>query len=125
MMARTLVKVSAAIEAAIGVALIVNPGLVVEILLGVGVSGAGIAVGRVGGFGLLSLGLVCWPNGDDVNVRASWVLFLYDLLACLYLSWRRFHWLCALAGRGSSRSSDASAGAASVCSDFSVEDCLT
>ena len=89
MTARTLVKVSAAIEAATGVALIVNPGLVVEILLGVGVSGAGIAVGRVGGFGLLSLGLVCWPNGDDVNVRASWVLFLYNLLACLYLCYLR------------------------------------
>ena len=89
MTARTFVKVSAAIEAATGVALIVNPGLVVQILLGAGVAGAGIAIGRVGGFGLLSLGLACWPNGDEVTVRATWVLFLYNLLASLYLGYLR------------------------------------
>ena len=89
MTARTFVRVSAAIEAATGIALIADPGLVVRILLGAGVAEAGIAIGRVGGFGLLSLGLACWPNGDEVTVRATWVLFLYNLLASLYLCYLR------------------------------------
>jgi hypothetical protein len=66
-----------------------DPGLVVQILLGAGLSWAGVAIGRVGGFGLLSLGLACWPHGDDVTVRATWVLFLYNLLASLYLCYLR------------------------------------
>jgi hypothetical protein len=81
--------VSAAIEAATGIALIADPGLVVQILLGASIGGTGVAVGRVGGFGLLSLGLACWPNGDEVTVRATWVLFLYNLLASLYLCYLR------------------------------------
>jgi hypothetical protein len=89
MTARTFVRVSAAIEAATGIALIADPGLVVQILLGVGVAGSGVAIGRVGGFGLLSLGLACWPNGEEVTVRATWVLFLYNLLASLYLCYLR------------------------------------
>jgi hypothetical protein len=89
MTARTFVRVSAAIEVATGTALIVSPGLVVQILLGVGVGETGIAIGRVGGFGLLSLGMACWPNGDEVTVRATWVLFLYNLLASLYLCYLR------------------------------------
>ena len=89
MTARTFVRVSAAIEAATGIALISDPGLVVRILLGAGVAEAGIAIGRVGGFGLLSLGLACWPNGDEVTVRATWVLFLYNLLASVYLCYLR------------------------------------
>ncbi|HWZ01760.1 MAG TPA: hypothetical protein VNX17_11790 [Edaphobacter sp.] len=89
MTASTYVRVSAAIEAATGTALIVSPGLVVQILLGVGVAETGIAIGRVGGFGLLSLGMACWPNGDEVTVRATWVLFLYNLLASLYLCYLR------------------------------------
>ena len=118
MTARTFVRVSAAIEAATGIALIADPGLLVKILLGAGLAGAGVAVGRVGGFGLLSLGLACWPNGDEVTVRATWVLFLYNLLASLssLLSpgWGRVRWLRALVCGGSSRRSGGSVGAASV-----------
>jgi hypothetical protein len=44
-----LVTLSAAIEAVTGVALIAGPSLVARVLLGAGLSGAGIAVGRVGG----------------------------------------------------------------------------
>jgi len=89
MATRTFVRVSAGIEAATGVALIANPALVVQILLGADLAGSGVAIGRVGGFGLLSLGLACWPNGDAVTVRATWVLFLYNLLASLYLGYLR------------------------------------
>jgi hypothetical protein len=87
MTTRTVVVVSAAIEAATGVALIANPDLVVNVLLGAGLSGAGVAVGRLGGFGLLSLGLACWPNREGASARATSALFTYNLLATLYLGY--------------------------------------
>jgi hypothetical protein len=63
MTTRTLVVLDSALEVATGVALIVHPSLVVRVLLGAGLSGGGIAVGRVAGLALLSLGLACWPSG--------------------------------------------------------------
>ena len=89
MTTRTLVMLSAAIEAATGVALIAAPDFVAHVLLGAGLSGGGIAVGRVGGFALLSLGLACWPGGDDATAHATWALFTYNLLAALYLGYLR------------------------------------
>ena len=70
---------SAAIEAATGVALIAVPGLVAHVLLGAGLSDSGIAVARLTGIALLCLGLACWPGGDDA-IRA---LFSYNLLVLL------------------------------------------
>jgi hypothetical protein len=87
MTARTLVGVSAAIEVATGMALIASPNLVAGILLGANLSVAGDAVGRVGGFGLLCLGLACWPDREGVNARATWALLLYNLLAAVYLGY--------------------------------------
>ena len=55
MKTETVAMVSAAIEAATGVALIAVPDLVARVLLGTELSGSGIAVARVAGFGLLSL----------------------------------------------------------------------
>jgi len=89
MTTRTLVSLSAVIEAATGVALIADPGFVVHLLLGAGLSGGGIAVGRVGGFGLLSLGLACWPGGNNATAHAIRALCIYNLLAALYLGYLR------------------------------------
>jgi len=86
-MTRSLVLVAAAIEAVTGVALIANPNLVASLLLGTGLSGSGTAVGRVGGFGLLCLGLACWPGRDRVTARVTWVLWVYNLLAAVYLGY--------------------------------------
>jgi hypothetical protein len=87
MTARTLVRVSAAIEMATGVALIAIPNVVAGVLLDASLSGAGAAVGRVGGFGLLSLGLACWPGREGGTARARWALLLYNLLAAVYLGY--------------------------------------
>src|SRR5271165_4991121 len=89
MTTRTLVLLSAAIEAATGVALIADPDFVVHFLLGAGLSGSGIAVARVAGFGLLALGLACWPGGNDATAQATRALFVYNLLAGLYLGYLR------------------------------------
>jgi hypothetical protein len=89
MTTRMLAALSSAIEAATGVALIADPTFVVRVLLGAGLSGAGIAVGRAGGLGLLSLGLACWPGGDDATAQATRALFTYNLLAAVYLGYLR------------------------------------
>jgi hypothetical protein len=86
---RTLARFSAAIEAATGVALIAAPDFVASLLLGVGLSASGIAVARVGGFALLSLGLACWPTADDATPSAVWALLVYNLLAAFYLGYLR------------------------------------
>ncbi len=81
--------VSAAIEAATGVALIAAPDLVARVLLGTGLSDSGIAVARVAGFGLLALGIACWPGSDAATPQAIRALFVYNLLAGLYLGYLR------------------------------------
>jgi hypothetical protein len=86
-MTRTLAGVSAAIEIATGLALIASPNVVAGVLLGANLSGAGDVVGRVGGLGLLSLGLACWPDREGVTARAMWSLLLYNLLAAVYLGY--------------------------------------
>lgn len=90
MTATTLVKVSAAIEAATGVALIAVPEMVARLLLGAELSTSGIAVARVAGFGLLALGLACWPGNEDATPSAIRALVVYNLLAGLYLGYLRF-----------------------------------
>src|SRR5271169_4663392 len=89
MKTRTLAMVSAAIEAATGVALIAVPDLVARVLLGAGLSDSGVAVARVAGFGLLALGLACWPGNDDASPQAIRALLVYNLLAGLYLGYLR------------------------------------
>jgi hypothetical protein len=89
MKTRNLVNVSAAIESATGVALILIPDVVARVLLGNELSGSGIAVARVAGFGLLALGLACWPGGNDATAQATRALFVYNLLAGVYLGYLR------------------------------------
>jgi hypothetical protein len=85
----TLLRLSAGLEAATGVALIAVPDLAAHAVLGTGLSASGIAVARVGGFGLLSLGLACWPGGYVATAHTTWALFTYNLLAALYLGYLR------------------------------------
>jgi hypothetical protein len=84
---RRLVGIAAAVEAAAGGALIADPSLVVRLLLDTRLSGGGVAIGRVCGFALLSLGLACWPNAAVVTAPAASALFTYNLLTALYLEY--------------------------------------
>ena len=79
----------ATLEGATGVALIADPGFVVRVLLGAALSDGGIAIGRLAGLGLLSLGLACWPSSKDAAERTICALFTYNLLAALYLGYLR------------------------------------
>jgi hypothetical protein len=79
-----LLKLTATIEIATGLALIVAPTVVVRLLLGDDIFGAGIPLGRVAGFGLLSLGIACWPARSSAP-SALWAMRTYNMLTTLYL----------------------------------------
>jgi hypothetical protein len=86
---KKLLNVAAVIEAATGLALMIYPPLLSNLLLGEGVSGAGIALGRVAGFALLALGLACWPDADatGANISALRAILTYNVLATVYLGY--------------------------------------
>jgi hypothetical protein len=84
---KKLLALTAAIEAATGLALMVHPALVVRLLLGADVFGAGLALGRVAGFALLALGLGCWPSREAPSgvPPALRAMLTYNLLVTIYL----------------------------------------
>jgi hypothetical protein len=89
MKTKTLVMLSAAIEAATGIVLIAVPDLAARVLLGTELSNSGIAVARLAGCGLFALGLACWPGSENATPQATRSLFVYNLVAGLYLGYLR------------------------------------
>src|SRR5258705_4338808 len=82
---------SAALEAITGLGLVLAPAQVVGLLTGSELSGPGLALGRLAGFAMLSLGLACWP-GSDAGPGASAApraMLTYNPLAALYLGYLR------------------------------------
>jgi hypothetical protein len=61
MMKKALI-VAALAEALTGLALLVVPSRVGQLLLGAELTGAGIVSGRVAGIALVALGIACWPG---------------------------------------------------------------
>ena len=59
---RGLLALAAVGEAATGVALLVVPALVVQLLLGAELTGSAAVVARVAGIALIGLGVACWPG---------------------------------------------------------------
>jgi hypothetical protein len=88
MTSNALLRLGAILEAATGLALIFGPALVVQLLVGGELSPAGLALGRVAGFGLLSLGLACWPRAGAA-LTALQAMLTYNLLATVYLAYLR------------------------------------
>jgi hypothetical protein len=81
-----LLTLTAIIEAATGLALMAVPSVVVRLLLGGEISGASIPLGSVAGFGLLSLGMACWPGRYPTGNTAPALraMLTYNSLATLY-----------------------------------------
>ena len=76
---------AAALEAgAIGVILLVSPGLFGRLILRDELPASGQALGRLTGIALLSLALACWPKPTSGSALA---LLIYNLLAAVYLSY--------------------------------------
>ena len=89
MQTRTVLAVAAVVEFGTGLALMVDPALVVSLLLGADLSGELMPLGRVAGVALLALGLACWPgrqagHSDSPAFRA---MLTYNALIAFYLAY--------------------------------------
>ena len=88
---RHLFIVTAVLEAATGVLLLLVPAVVFAFLFGRGDIGADIALaGRVAGAALLGLGIACWRGRDDSSIRARGslltILLVYNIIATALLA---------------------------------------
>ena len=85
-----LLKLTAIIEAATGLALIAVPAIVVRLLLGAEIFGASIPLSRVAGAALLALGIACWLARDDTQSRAARglvvAMLIYNITATAVLA---------------------------------------
>ena len=79
---KTLLIICSATEAATGLALIIIPSIVTQLLLGVAVNGNALTVSRLAGMCLISLGIACWP-GQIFNQPLRAMSF-YNLLVAFF-----------------------------------------
>jgi hypothetical protein len=75
---------AAVAEAATGLALLIAPSLVVQLLLGEQLTGVAIPVARVAGIVLIGLGIACWPGPPLAG------MLTYSALITLYLAYLGF-----------------------------------
>ena len=80
---KNLLVLAAAGEAIAGLILLVYPPILVKLLFGAPIVGAGVVMSRIAGISLIALGLACWP--DRVAARALLGILTYSTLAMLYL----------------------------------------
>lgn len=73
---------AAAAEAATGVALLLVPSVVGQLLLGETLAGTAVPVARVTGIALIALGIACWPGPPALG------MLIYTAAAGLYLASR-------------------------------------
>jgi hypothetical protein len=78
-------RFAAAAEAATGLALILFPRLVVQLLFGTDITGPGVATARIAGLALISLAIACWPESASRTGRARTAMLVYNALATIYL----------------------------------------
>lgn len=80
-----IVAVAAAVEFVAGLIVAGSPTLVSRLLLNADLDDAGQVLVRLGGFGLLSLGLACWPGPAPLAAKstAARALLAYNGLATI------------------------------------------
>jgi hypothetical protein len=81
---KAVVKLAAIGEVAFGVALLIVPSVIGQLLLGQRLTGVSLVVARVTGMALVGLGLACWPG------PASFGLSIYSGGVTLYLAYLGF-----------------------------------
>ena len=59
---KNLLVLAAAGEAIAGLILLVYPPILVKLLFGAPIVGAGVVMSRIAGISLIALGLACWPD---------------------------------------------------------------
>jgi hypothetical protein len=75
---------AAAAEVATGLALLIVPTLVGQLLFGEQLTGVAMAVARVAGIALIALGIACWPGPPLVG------MLTYNAMVTLYLAYLGF-----------------------------------
>jgi hypothetical protein len=75
---------AAVAEAATGLALLIVPSLVGQLLLGEELAGAAVSVARVAGIALIALGIACWPGPPLAG------MLIYSAAVALYLAYLGF-----------------------------------
>lgn len=78
---RKVLIFAAVAEAATGLALLIAPSLVGQLLLGEQLTGIAIPVARVAGMALVALGVACWPGPPLLG------MLIYSVAATLYLAY--------------------------------------
>jgi len=80
---KTLLMIAALAEAATGVILLAYPPIVIRLLFGGEIAGAGVIMSRIAGICLFALGVACWPKAN--GHQAFYGMLTYSMLAILYL----------------------------------------
>ncbi len=82
---KKLLPLAAVGELATGLAFLIVPSLVAQLLLGEELTGVALPVARVLGIALIALGVACWPG-----VRRSVGMLTYSAAVSLYLAYLGF-----------------------------------
>ena len=84
-----LLAIGAVLEIPVGLGLLIIPSPLSMLLLGAPLSGIGLIVARLGGGGLLALGIACWFARSTPTARAGFgvatTLLTYNVMACVTL----------------------------------------
>ena len=84
---KKILAFAAVVEMGTGLALMIDPRIVVELLLGPNTPVEEIPMGRFPGIAILALGLACWPSRQRVESGSSAfrAMLLYNVLIALFL----------------------------------------
>jgi hypothetical protein len=80
---------SSVVEIGTGLALMVDPALVVRLLMGTQETGEQMQLARFPGIALFALGIACWPNEQRsvIGTAAFRGMLTYNLLVAVFLSY--------------------------------------
>jgi Integrase core domain len=85
----SILAFAALLEVATGLAMMFDPGLVAQLLLGGELAGTGTTLARWAGVVLVALGVACWPHPPRAGGRSSAVrgMLIYNALTAMYLGY--------------------------------------
>jgi hypothetical protein len=86
---RKILTFAAVVEIGTGLALMIDPRIVVTLLVGANEWGEGMPLGRFPGIALVALGVACWPSRQraESGLPAFRAMLIYNVLIALYLAY--------------------------------------
>jgi hypothetical protein len=84
-MKKNVLALAAVAEAGTGLLLLAWPQIVVRLLFGADIGGAGFMMSRIAGIALIGLGVSCWPGYSALQPLNG--MLTYSTLAMLYLAY--------------------------------------